>query len=104
MPSTESCLPVLLLAFNRPDTTERVLESLRAARPAHIFFAVDGPRAGREGEAVRVAQVHRLAERIDWDCDVRTLFREQNLGCKLAVSQAITWFFSHAEAGIILED
>lgn len=104
MVCTESCPPILLLAFNRPDTTQRVLESLEAARPARIFLAVDGPRVNREGESARVAQVRHLAERIDWDCDVQTLFREQNLGCKLAVSQAISWFFSNVEAGIILED
>jgi hypothetical protein len=35
---------------------------------------------------------------------VKTLFREDNLGCKLAVSGAITWFFEQEEMGIILED
>jgi hypothetical protein len=35
---------------------------------------------------------------------VYTLFREQNLGCRKAVSSAIDWFFQHEEAGIILED
>ena len=43
-------------------------------------------------------------EEVDWDCCVHTLFREQNLGCKLAVSEAINWFFEHVEAGVILED
>jgi hypothetical protein len=32
------------------------------------------------------------------------LFREKNLGCEQAVSEAITWFFEHVEQGIILED
>jgi hypothetical protein len=41
---------------------------------------------------------------IDWECEVRTLFREKNLGCKYAVSGAVTWFFEHEERGIILED
>lgn len=31
-------------------------------------------------------------------------FREKNLGCKHAVSSAITWFFEQEERGIILED
>ncbi len=35
---------------------------------------------------------------------MKTLFREQNLGCKIAVSNAIDWFFDNEEAGIILED
>lgn len=96
--------PVLLLAFNRPDTTRVVIDALRAARPARVFFAVDGPRKGKDGEPAAVAAVQALASSLDWDCEVRTLFRENNLGCKLAVSQAISWFFSEVESGIILED
>jgi hypothetical protein len=43
-------------------------------------------------------------ESIDWDCEVKTLFREENLGCGKAVSTAINWFFENEESGIILED
>lgn len=96
--------PVLILAFNRPDTTARVVDSLRAVQPPRVFLAVDGARPDRPGEQAQVEQVQRLAERIDWACDVRTLFRPRNLGCKFAVSEAITWFFSEVESGIILED
>ncbi len=93
-----------MLAFNRPDTTAKVLQSLRVVHPDRVFFAVDGPRGGVEGERERVLEVQRLAESIDWDCEVRTLFRNGNLGCKVAVSQAISWFFDSVEAGIVLED
>lgn len=99
-----ACPPVLVLAFNRPDMTRRVIESLRPVGPTQLYFAVDGPRAGAPGEIEQVAAVRRLAGTIDWDCDVQTLFRETNLGCKTAVSGAITWFFDNVEAGIILED
>jgi hypothetical protein len=96
--------PVLILAFSRPDVTAKVIEAIRAARPSRLFFAVDGPREGREAEREKVMQVRRLAQRVDWDCELRTLFREANLGCKVSVSQAITWFFEQVEDGIILED
>jgi len=43
-------------------------------------------------------------EGIDWDCEVKTLFREENLGVRVAVSSAITWFFEQEEQGIIIED
>jgi hypothetical protein len=95
--------PVLILAFNRPELTRRALEAVRAAQPAQIFVAVDGPRADRPAEAQAVEAVRRLAQSID-GCEVRTLFRERNLGCKLAVSQAITWFFDQVEEGIVMED
>ena len=32
------------------------------------------------------------------------MFRNENLGCGKAVSEAITWFFDQEEEGIILED
>lgn len=49
-------------------------------------------------------QTRQIATQVDWNCDVQTLFREQNVGCKQAVSSAIDWFFSQVDAGIILED
>jgi hypothetical protein len=35
---------------------------------------------------------------------VKTFYKEENAGCKHAVSSAVTWFFNHEEEGIILED
>jgi hypothetical protein len=96
--------PVLLLAFNRPETTARVFEAIRQARPTRLYVAADGPRASRPGEAERCAEVRRLATAVDWPCRVQTLFRDENLGCKRGVSTAIDWFFSHEERGIVLED
>ena len=55
----EYCAPVLLLAFNRPDTTARVFEALRPVRPSQIFFAVDGPRPEKAADAERVAKEMR---------------------------------------------
>jgi hypothetical protein len=45
-----------------------------------------------------------MVTKIDWDCELKTLFRDKNIGCKTAVSSAITWFFEQVEQGIILED
>lgn len=95
---------VLFLVFNRPDNTARVFEAIRLAKPPRLYVAADGPREGWEGEADRVAKVREIASAVDWPCEVITLFREINLGCKYAVSGAITWFFEQEEQGIILED
>ena len=84
---------VLFLVFNRPDTTELVFEAIRKARPPRLYVAADGPRTDKEGEVVKVSKVREIATAVDWPCEVRTLFRDENLGCKNAVSGAITWFF-----------
>ena len=96
---------VLFLIFNRPDVTKRVFEAIRQAKPPRLYVAADGPRKDKEGEAEVVQKVRKLVmDNIDWDCEVKTLFREKNLGCKYAVSGAIDWFFENEEMGIILED
>jgi len=96
--------PVLFLIFNRPDNTSEVFESIKQARPKKLFVAADGPRDGKQGEFENCQQAKTIATSVDWNCEVRTLFREKNLGCKLAVSSGINWFFEHVENGIILED
>ncbi len=96
--------PILFLVFNRVDTAARVFDSIRSARPEKLYLAADGPRANQPGELQRCLRVRELVTSIDWPCEVRTLFREENLGCKLAVSGALNWFFEHEPEGIILED
>lgn len=99
--------PVLFLIFNRPDTTRRVFERIRAVRPAKLFIAADGPRLDRPGEAELCDQTRRIVlDGIDWPCEIKTLFREKNLGINIAGAggSAIIWFFEQVEEGIILED
>ena len=97
--------PILFLIFNRPDTAERVFAEIKKNRPERLFIASDGPRENKEGEKEIVEKTRKMIlDMIDWDCEVKTLFREKNLGWKVAVSSAIDWFFEQVEEGIILED
>lgn len=96
--------PVLFLVFNRPDTTKQVFEEIRHARPPRLYIAADGPRENRVGESERCVEVRKIATAVDWPCEVKTLFRDRNLGCTMAVSSGIDWFFENEEMGIILED
>ena len=97
--------PVLFLIFNRLDTTQRVFEEIRKAKPPRLYLASDGARDNKEGEKEVVQKTRDFVlNNIDWDCEVKTLLRDKNLGCGPAVSRAITWFFEQEADGIILED
>ena len=97
--------PILFLIFNRPDQAWLVFEEIRKQRPERLFIAADGPRSDRQGEAALCQQTQdNILTGIDWECEVSTLFRTNNLGCGKAVSSAIDWFFDYVEEGIILED
>jgi hypothetical protein len=96
---------VLFLVFNRIETTKKVFSAIRQAKPPRIYIAADGPRKDKKGEFEKVIMVRNfITQNIDWKCEVHTLFREKNLGCKVAVSNAIDWFFKNESHGIILED
>lgn len=96
---------VLFLIFNRLDTTKQVFEAIRQARPPRLYVASDGHRPDRAGEDEKVRQVRNyVLKNIDWNCEVKTLFGDRNMGCGVAVSSAIDWFFEFEEDGIIFED
>jgi hypothetical protein len=96
--------PVLLIIFNRPDTTRAVFEAIRQAKPPKLYVAADGPRPHIESDAIRCELTREVINDVDWDCEVKTLFRDTNLNCGVAPSSAFTWFFENEEQGIILED
>jgi hypothetical protein len=96
--------PILFLIFNRPDTTQMVFDAIKKQKPKYLYVAADGPRSDKKGEVERCQETRNIIKQVDWDCDVKTLFRKQNMGCGKAVSSAISWFFENVEQGIILED
>ncbi|PZR25095.1 MAG: nucleotide-diphospho-sugar transferase [Citrobacter freundii] len=96
--------PILFLLFNRPQQTKQVFEQIRKVRPAKFYIAADGPRTGHPDDPVQCREARAVIDQIDWPCELKLLLREQNLGCRIAVSDAISWFFQHEEEGIILED
>jgi hypothetical protein len=96
--------PVLFLIFNRPECTRKVFETIRAAKPPRIYVAADGPRDNRPREGELCEETRSILKSIDWPCEINTLFRDKNLGCKQAVSRAIDWFFHNEEEGVVLED
>jgi len=96
--------PILLLIFNRPEATAKVFEAIRARRPSRLYIAADGPRASKPQEKSLCDEARRVVSSIDWPCEVELLFRDSNLGCRMAVSSAISWFFEREPEGIIIED
>lgn len=96
--------PVLFIIFNRPDTTRKVFDSIANIKPRRLYVAADGARAGNVNDELRCAQVREIIEEINWEGTIKKLYRQENLGCFKAVSEAINWFFQQEEMGIIIED
>jgi len=94
--------PIVLIIFKRPDTTERVFEAIRQARPTKLFVIADGPRADRPSEAEKCAAARAVIDRVDWDCEVIKNYSEINLGCGKRVASGLDWVFEQVEEAIML--
>lgn len=98
-------VPILVLAFNRADHVAKAMEAIREYKPKRLYLECDGARPHKSGEAEAVELTRKtMLDMVDWSCEVKTLFRDENLGCANAVYGAINWFFDHEEWGVIIED
>lgn len=98
--------PILLITFNRPEHTKRVVEAIMASKPKELYVFQDGAREGNESDSVKCAEVQKVVLDLSKDTDVElhTFYSKKNLGCGPGPATAITWFFDHVERGMIFED
>ena len=99
-----SVAPILLLVYRRLDTSLRVLDSIRAAKPQKIYIAANAPASNDRDEIERVMHARSIVDHIDWPCEKITLFRENHLKVRESIPSSISWFMDHEPEGIILED
>jgi len=86
--------PVLLITFNRPEHTRKVLEEVKKQQPEKLFVFQDGAREGNKMDTEKCVAVRETINNlVDWNCELHTNFSEKNLGCGKGPARAITWFF-----------
>jgi len=98
------CPPVLFVIYRRPETTRRVFEAIRQARPAKLFISQDAPRPGHPEQLAAHKEAREIALAVDWPCEVHTQFFETYQGIIPGFTAAFRWFFDTVEEGIMLED
>ncbi len=96
--------PVVLIIFNRPDTTQKVFKSIRQAKPPMLLVIADGHRLEKPEDVEKCAATRAIIEQVDWECKVFKNYADVNLGCKKRVSSGLNWVFEIVEEAIILED
>jgi hypothetical protein len=94
--------PVVLIVYNRPELTTRVVNALAAVRPRRLLVIADGPRSRADERSC--AQVRALFERIDWECDIDRDYADANLGVRLRPPTGLDWAFRRVPEAIVLED
>lgn len=97
-------IPILIINFNRPKKTRKIISILKNLKPQKLYISIDGPRYNHKLDKVNVNKVKKVFECLNWNCKVKKNFSKKNLGMKLNVINSINWFFKNEKMGIILED
>jgi hypothetical protein len=97
-------IPVALIIFRRPHTTQRVLNTLREVQPKYLFVIADAPRSEHPEESEKCQATRKLIDTVDWDCQIYKNYAETNLGSYRRVPTGLDWVFSQVEQAIVLED
>ena len=95
--------PIVMFVFNRLDTTEKVLEAIKAQSkmPSELIIFADGARNVQEES--KVNEVREYLKKIDW-IKVNLFLRPQNFGCANNIITALNEVFNHYEHAVIVED
>lgn len=95
-------VPVLCIFFVRDDCFAKSFEAVRKARPSKLLLWQDGPRNEKDMEGIE--KCRKIAENIDWECEVYRCYNEKNYGCDPSTFYSHKWAFSIVDKCIILED
>lgn len=104
MDKWEIDVAVLCIFFARPDQFAKSFERVRKVRPRVLLLWQDGPRDGRPDDIENIAKCRKIAENIDWECEVYRNYHDRNMGCDPSTHLSHKWAFSIVNKCIILED
>lgn len=93
---------ILIIAYNRPDTTKKLFKIIKQIKPQNLFVSIDAPKNCIDIH--KCNQVKQIFQKIDWECNFYKKYNKQNKGCTKNIISSIDWFFKHVKDGIILED
>lgn len=96
--------PVLYITFARPEYASQSFAAIKKAQPKKLYFYSNKARDEKPDEVARNLEVRSYIEQIDWECDVKTWFRDEYVDVFTSIWGAIDWIFSHEEKAIVIEE
>lgn len=96
--------PVLFITFARPEYACHSFAAIKRAQPKKLYFYSNKARDDRSDEVMRNEEVRSYVKQIDWDCEVKTWFREEYVDIYTSLWGAMDWLFDNEEQGIVLEE
>jgi hypothetical protein len=101
-----SLIPLLIVAYQRPDNVKLILETSYDSGVRIFYVSLDAPRTKSALSQNNNETIRKVLLTFARENPVQVYFREfsKNVGCGIAVLKACDWFFSENDLGVVLED
>ena len=63
-------IPILLIIYNRFETTEKVFSSIKDVKPSKLYLVSDGPKDISDKTKINELRDH-IFNNISWDCEFK---------------------------------
>lgn len=97
-------VPILVIIFNRHELVQKLFNEIKKQKPKYLYISCDGPRVDKENDIELINKSKAVFDQIDWDCEIKTLYRDKNWGAGKSISDALIWFFNQVEEGVVFEE
>ncbi|MDD3013548.1 MAG: hypothetical protein PHC34_07590 [Candidatus Gastranaerophilales bacterium] len=92
---------LILMTFNRPEHTAKVIEGIRQEEFKKIKIYID--KAETKQDKLKQYELYEIFKKIDW-ADIELIQRSESLGLAKSVVNAVTETLQEYESVILLED
>ena len=96
-------VPVVIIVYNRPKQTKRLLKKLEIIKPHNLIVVSDGPKKNPLDKK-KILEVKKITHNINWNCKKIYIHSNHNLGLKKRIYSGLNIVFKKFDKAIILED
>jgi|TARA_B100000780_G_scaffold119609_1_gene83836 hypothetical protein len=96
-------VPVVIIVYNRPTQTKKLLKKLENIKPNNLIIISDGPKKNSSDKKKNL-EVRKITKNINWDCKKIYINSDHNLGLKKRIYSGLNIVFKKFDRAIILED
>jgi len=96
-------IPIVLIIYNRPTYTKKILLSINKLNINKVYIIADGPK-NNLNDVKLVKKTRKLLNKLSNKIKVFKIFSEDNLGLRKRIISGLNYVFKKEKLAIILED
>ena len=96
--------PVLFITFARPEYARKAFNQIKKSKPKNLYFYSNAARKDNPDEMRKNAEIRSYIDEIEWDCNLRTFFRNKYVDMVESHEGAYGWVFKNEDRLIEIDE